>query len=247
MNVTRNIKAIPILMYHSLSIPSPDEVMRSIHVRPHSFSRQMKLLKTLGYRGVGLTELEPYLLGLKTGKVVGITFDDGYSNNLKFAAPILAKYGFGATCYVVSSAIGSSNYWDRGLGIPHNPIMDNHELREWKRLGFELGCHTDTHKDLNSLDPKQQEFEILTGKQKLEDILGMPVTDFCYPYGRYSQTTVRIVQSLEFRTATTMKRGRVTNNDHLLELPRIPITFHTLSHLFLLKILTRYEDRRKIN
>jgi peptidoglycan/xylan/chitin deacetylase (PgdA/CDA1 family) len=30
-----------------------------------------------------MTELQPYLTGKKQGKVVGITFDDGYKNNLQ--------------------------------------------------------------------------------------------------------------------------------------------------------------------
>jgi hypothetical protein len=35
----------------------------------------MWLLKKLGYKGLNMTELQPYLTGKKQGKVVGITFD----------------------------------------------------------------------------------------------------------------------------------------------------------------------------
>jgi peptidoglycan/xylan/chitin deacetylase (PgdA/CDA1 family) len=51
------------------------------------------LLKKLGYKGLNMTELQPYLTGKKQGKVVGITFDDGYKNNLIHALPILKKFG----------------------------------------------------------------------------------------------------------------------------------------------------------
>ena len=45
-------------------------------------------------------------------------------------------------------------------------------------------------------------------------------------------------------TATTMIRGRANPQSNKFQLPRIPITHHTLPHLFLAKILTKYEDRQ---
>ena len=57
-------------------------VMRSLHVSPKSFRFQMWLLNFMGYKALSLKKLKPYLDGKKTGKVVGITFDDGYCNNL---------------------------------------------------------------------------------------------------------------------------------------------------------------------
>ena len=41
-----------------------------------------------------------------------------------------------------------------------------------------------------------------------------------------------------------MSRGRATLQSNKLTLPRMPITHHTLPHLFLAKILTKYEDKR---
>ena len=89
----------PILMYHSIEKMPKSTVMRSLHVSPKKFKFQMWLLKILGYKGISMRELAPYLLGKKHGKVVGITFDDGYQNVLINAAPILSKYGFTAVSY----------------------------------------------------------------------------------------------------------------------------------------------------
>ena len=85
---------IPILMYHSIEPMPRSTTMRSLHVSPKRFNFQMWLLKVLGYKGLSLRQLKPYLDGKKTGKVVGITFDDGYKNNLFNAAPILLKNKF---------------------------------------------------------------------------------------------------------------------------------------------------------
>ena len=73
---------IPILMYHSIESMPKNTVMRSLHVPPKRFEFQMKLLRFLGYKGLSINKLLPYLNGAKHGKVVGITFDDGYQNNL---------------------------------------------------------------------------------------------------------------------------------------------------------------------
>ena len=69
-------------MYHSIESMPKSTVMRSLHVPPRRFKFQMWLLKILGYKGLSLKDLRPYLSGDLDGKVVGITFDDGYKNNL---------------------------------------------------------------------------------------------------------------------------------------------------------------------
>lgn len=246
MSDTHNSAPIPILMYHSICVPPQDEVMRSIHVKPRSFATQMWILHKLGYTGLSMTDLEPYLRGEKTGKVVGITFDDGYKNNLIHAAPALKKYGFTATCYVVSSALGKNNFWDSNLGIPSNPIMTQEELFKWIAYGLEIGCHTANHKNLSSLHFEEQIEEIQECKSVLENLIEAKIDHFCYPYGKYTDETIKATEMSMFTTATTMMRGRAfAPNDNLLELPRVPITFHTLPHLFAIKLLTSYEDNRR--
>jgi len=83
---------IPILMYHQIDEPPPRGTpLRGLIVAPSSFAWQMRLLRWMGYRGLSMHDLEPYLNGHEKGKVVGITFDDGYQNNLQHALPILKK------------------------------------------------------------------------------------------------------------------------------------------------------------
>ena len=85
--------AYPILMYHQIDASPPKGTpLRGLTVTPERFGRQMGLLRWMGYRGVSINELEPYLRGEKTGKVVGITFDDGYRNNLEHALPVLQRF-----------------------------------------------------------------------------------------------------------------------------------------------------------
>ena len=56
--------SIPILMYHQIDVPPPSGTpLRGLVVSPDSFARQMWLLKCLGYRGLSMRDLEPYLEG----------------------------------------------------------------------------------------------------------------------------------------------------------------------------------------
>ena len=95
---------VPILMYHQIDTPpARGTPLRGLVVKPAAFARQMGLLRLLGWRGLAMRDLEPYISGEKTGKVVGITFDDGYRNNLEHALPVLLDHSFTATCYGVSA------------------------------------------------------------------------------------------------------------------------------------------------
>jgi len=83
---------IPVLMYHQIDAPPPRGTpLRGLIVAPSSFAWQMRMLRLMGYRGLSMRELEPYIQGHKQGKVVGLTFDDGFQNNVQNALPILLR------------------------------------------------------------------------------------------------------------------------------------------------------------
>jgi peptidoglycan/xylan/chitin deacetylase (PgdA/CDA1 family) len=237
-------RPIPILMYHSIEEMPKSTVMRSLHVSPKRFMTQMWLLNMFGFKGLSMRELVPYLEGKKIGKVVGITFDDGYQNNLFNAAPILKKYNFSATCYLVSKRIGTSNTWDLDKGITQRPLMTQSEVQKWLNLGLDIGAHTQTHPLLEELSEQKSQEEIFNCIDDLELMFKVSIKDFCYPFGRFNEPLVNMIKEAGYITATTMSRGRASPQSNKLALPRIPITHHTLPHLFLAKILTKYEDKK---
>ena len=235
-------KPIPILMYHSIASMPKGTVMRSLHVPPKLFKLQMWLIKILGFKGLSMGDLQPYLTGKKQGKVVGITFDDGFKNNLTHALPILQKFGFTATNYIISQNIGGTNHWDLDKGIPKNPLMDENEIKQWINGGMEIGSHTQNHVHLADIDNKNATKEITQSKLDLEKKFNCVINHFCYPYGSYNDEIVNITKDVGYHTATTVDRSRARAGSDLLTLPRIPITHRTFPHLFLMKILSKYED-----
>lgn len=239
--------SIPILMYHQIDEPPPSGTpLRGLVVSPSAFARQMRLLRLFGYRGMSMRELEPYLIGAKQGKVVGITFDDGYQNNLDNALPVLRRIGFTATCYGVSSMLAGYNSWDRDTGIAEKPLMTIQNWRAWLDAGMEAGSHTRTHADLTKLQPEDALQEIRESKRELEVALACEVRHFCYPYGRFTESHRNMVQQSGYVSATTTQRGRVhTLDDDTFALRRVLVARATTLFHLALKVGTAYEDRRR--
>ncbi|MFN4349912.1 MAG: polysaccharide deacetylase family protein [Hylemonella sp.] len=236
---------IPILMYHQIDAPPKRGTpLRGLIVAPSSFAWQMRMLRLFGYQGLSMRELEPYLNGEKRGKVVGITFDDGYQNNVKHALPVLIKNGFTATCYGVSSMIGGSNIWDRGL-VAEKPLMTLTDWRIWRDAGMDIGSHTQTHAKLTELPPDRAREQVVQSKNELEQAVGCEVRHFCYPYGWYGAEHQEMARQAGYATATTTRRGRVHPGDDPYTLRRIMVARATNPLQFAAKIMTRYEDKRQ--
>jgi peptidoglycan/xylan/chitin deacetylase (PgdA/CDA1 family) len=243
---TANPQPIAILTYHQIdAIPPKGAPFRSIYVTPHAFARQMAMLKLLGYKGLSMTALMPYLRGERSDKVVGITLDDGYLNNLTHALPVLARHGFSATCYAVSQLAGKTNVWDAEIGIAQTPLMNAAQLRQWVAGGQEVGAHTRHHVRLPQIDAITSRDEITQCKAELEQMLGSPVNHFCYPYGEFTSEHTEIAREAGFHTTTTTQRSRVQSGEDMLLLPRVRVVNNTVLPALWQKVATAYEDRRR--
>lgn len=204
----------------------------------------MCLLKLMGYQGLSMSAAMPYLTGEKQGKVVGITFDDGYLNNLTNALPVLVRFGFSSTCYAVSQRLGQTNVWDQAQGIAQTPLMNAEQLSQWVAGGQEVGAHTRHHVSLLQCDNDTCVEEMTQCRAELEAVVNTPVSHFCYPYGQYAPEHVIMAKQLGYGTVTTTQRGRVVSGADWWQLPRVPVLRSTTLPVFWLKVVTRYEDRR---
>lgn len=237
---------VPILTYHQIDAAPPRGApFRSLYASPGAFGRQMAWLARLGYQGLCMSALMPYLTGEKQGKVVGITFDDGYLNNLTSALPVLQRHGFSATCYVVSQRLGQTNDWDAAIGVAQARLMNAGHLREWLAAGQEIGAHSRQHARLTALPLAAAREEIAWPKAELEHITGQAVRHFCYPFGDYAPEHAAMVQQAGYSSATTTQRGRAHSGDNVFQLPRVPVLRATTRPALWLKIATAYEDRRR--
>jgi peptidoglycan/xylan/chitin deacetylase (PgdA/CDA1 family) len=91
-----------------------------------------------------------------------------------------------------------------------------------------IGAHTITHPILSELNAHSAREELAASKARLEEVLGISVRHFAYPYGGSSACGRReyaLAQEVGFKTATTTRPRNVFPSDrhHLWSLPRISL------------------------
>ncbi|MDD3487973.1 MAG: polysaccharide deacetylase family protein [Candidatus Pacebacteria bacterium] len=112
--------------------------------------------------------------------MITFAFDDGYFSTYEKAFPILEKYTFPATVFVISSVIGEPGH------------MTAEQILELADKGWEIGSHTETHSDLTQLTDEQLKHELVNSKQHLEE-LGLIVKNFASPYGKYDERVIKMI------------------------------------------------------
>ena len=137
----------------------------------------MKFLHDYGYRAQGWDTALQNTTERTTAKPVVITFDDGYADFYRNAFPILSKYGFTATVFVITGLMKAQRMCFRGT-----ECLNLSELRELHSRGISFGSHTVSHPDLRLLMEGEVEDELSGSKKTLEDALGTPVKSFAYPF-----------------------------------------------------------------
>lgn len=233
-------------MYHQIGKPAPrGNPYRSLIVHPADFRRQMTWLRRFGYRGLAMRDLLPYLRGERDGKVVGITFDDGYRNVFQNALPILREQGFTATNYFVARQLDGGNVWDYDKGIAHSDLMSADEMRCWAAEGMEVGSHTLDHPYLPKLSPELADYQIRQSRTELEETVGKPVEAFCYPYGGLTPEIKSMVCNAGYTNATGTHGGLARVTDDVFALPRITVARSTNIFRFLQKCMTSLEEKRR--
>ncbi len=157
----------------------------------------MAQLGELGYTPVELDAvIDYYLHGTPLPpQAVLITFDDGYRDNLRNAAPVLQKYGYPAVVFVPVGYLAGTR------PLPHdehlaargivNPPLHWEELAELESYGVRVESHGIGHRPLADLEVDEAAREITLSKLRLEERLGRPVRAFAYVKG--SEAHYRLV------------------------------------------------------
>jgi len=171
----------PILTYHKICKFD----VGGTWVTPLQFESHIKFLKK---KGINLCTISDAL----KGKGTGLSFDDGYENFYTYGKDILLKYGYRATIFVIAGFIGKENNWDVNFGVKFKHL-NRKQIKELADLGFEIGSHTLTHRDLTKLPENEIKKELKESKKILEDITGKEVKYLSYPFGRYNERIEEIL------------------------------------------------------
>lgn len=153
---------------------------------------------------------------------VAITFDDGYLDNLRNAAPVLSRHSFPATVYMVSGRAGETLEHDAGK--QNAQLMTWDQVRELESSGVTIGGHSLTHARLSTLTDEEQALEIRECTRILEWELGHGIESFAYPYGSaldYIPKTIELVRDAGYVNAVSNQYGPIRDSSRIWELPRI--------------------------
>jgi len=218
---------VPILMYHKVGRRPLRARLKGLYVSPSRFVRQMEELHAAGFATGALGEVAAGTAA--PGRTVVLTFDDGFRNVLENTLPVLAAHGFQATQFLVADFLGKNNEWDLRNGETPEPLMDAAQVREWLAAGHQIGSHSRRHPCLIRLSVRDAREEIAGSKKKLEDLFGVSIAHFCYPYGDWNERVRDVVLEAGYQTASTTRFGINTPATPPLALHRIFVRHPTRS------------------
>lgn len=209
---------IPVLNYHQVNL----DQHTPLTISPYEFETQLSYLRQEGYHAITPRQLADYVeYGQPLpDKPIVITFDDGYMDNYQEAYPLLEKYGFKATFFVIANFVGTSDRY-----------MNWEQLKELNKQGYDIESHTLTHKRLPFQNDDKAKMELVSSKIIIEKKLDKKVEFLAYPGGEFDQRIEDLSRNAGYRAAFTVNFGRDYKGNDLFQLHRIPI--FEASHTFL--------------
>jgi len=215
---------LPILMYHRVS-PAGAPSASCYRVDPTTFEEQLRYLHEVGFYSAGLDEwrVARKLKRPLPGRAVMLTFDDGYHDFLEYAWPLLKRYGFMATVFLVADRIGQFNHWDRVFG-EDVPLLTWEEVFHLQGEGIQFGSHSSSHSPLTALSAYEVVREIARARAILERNLKVTINAFAYPYGDTNRAVQHLTGACGYVYGLTCRYGLSRYQDSLLALPRIEVT-----------------------
>ena len=207
---------VPILVYHSIAPHHQGQTtdQRELDVDTAVFHAQMSYIARAKHPVIPLSSVVDAIEGRVTlpARAVVITFDDGWQSQYDDAFRLLKQYGFTATFFVYTKAIGNGP-----------AFMTWDELREIQRAGMTVGAHSRTHPELTKKGVSLAS-EIAGSRDDIQQNLGTTPDLFAYPYGDWDDRVAAAVRAAGFRAARGMGDGPVNTHATLYALKSVLTT-----------------------
>jgi peptidoglycan/xylan/chitin deacetylase (PgdA/CDA1 family) len=210
-----------IVSYHAVSSSwnSPLAVPERV------LEEQLLTLRDRGYEGYTFSQWERLRASNELPpRSAVITFDDGYASTLK-AIPILREAGFPGTVFPVVSFVDSGaplswpgiSHWLESEQKGELRSLNWDQLAELSALGWEVGSHTVTHRDLLQLDDEDLRSELGESRAAIRARLGS-CDSVAYPYGRADRRVADASRQSGYAAGCTLSRFHLVNEP--LQRPR---------------------------
>jgi peptidoglycan/xylan/chitin deacetylase (PgdA/CDA1 family) len=196
---------VSLMCYHDfVERPSRSEMVITASV----FRQQMQALKDAGIPVIRMSDVLAWKRGEKNipDESVVITMDDGWVGVHQFAYPILKEFNYPFTFYLYKNYVNSGG---RSMSIS--------QIKDMLHYGAEVGSHSVSHQSLKAKQGRTDEAykawldnEIGGSKKFLEELLGVPVKTFAYPYGDKTQDIAQMCLDAGYEGAVTVNPQKCT-------------------------------------
>ena len=232
--------SVPVLLYHSIT-DTPEGRIAPFAVSPTAFQHQLDLLVGAGYRCITFSELIELRRsgGGSDGnaasdsrdgqRIAVITFDDGYADFATAALPALHARSLPSTMYLTTAWLRGARGCD---GAAMAVTLDWSQLPELIAAGVELGAHSHSHPELDTLGASALREELTKPKQLLEEALSRRVLTFAYPYGYNSPRVRRLTKAVGYESAAAVRNGVSPPDEDPFYVSRLTVTRATTSAQF---------------
>ena len=198
----------PILTYHRIARGTSPKDLDDYSLPVSQFERDMHYLHTNGYICLPLSELlqkseNRRFFGKKS---FSLSFDDGYEDFFTIAYPILRRYGFTATVFLVTEKINKQSKLEMDEG--EQSYLNWEQIDVLHQNGISFGSHTCTHPMLPSLTLGAIQYELAVSKETLEENLGTDVHWLAYPYGASTNEIQRMTEVAGYTAAFGVYGGK---------------------------------------
>lgn len=229
-----------ILAYHSVAINNV-----FFTVKPENFSRQLDIIKNSKLSVIKLSEL---VFKLKSGQdiknCVCLTFDDGYKDNFTNVFPVLNKYNFPATIFLITGRIGQTSIASDGTIFE---MLNPGEIKKMHESGLvEFFPHTRNHPKLTELELNTAIEEIENSYNDLVSLVGETKKILAYPKGRYNNNHIEYLKNNNWLAAVSTQDGLILGSENIYFLKRNSVDRSTSLCAFKIKISSRLDIYMKL-
>lgn len=128
--------------------------------------------------------LKVHVSPYKGDRVAALTysFDDGILDQYTMAVPMLKKFKLHGTFFIVPSVVANS----KEEGLISGKVSWS-QIKNMSKSGHEIGNHSWSHKNLNSVKDSVLSKEINDAYKVITEKVGIPPATFCFPYNSFNE------------------------------------------------------------
>jgi peptidoglycan/xylan/chitin deacetylase (PgdA/CDA1 family) len=218
-------RAAVFLCYHSVADHGPPFTS----VGQEAFEQQLRTLRRLGFRSGGQDDLERMARGQRVdGRLVFLTFDDGYLDNYAIARPLLETHGFRGLFFLLPPRVDRGGVLDwpgverRAAGYPE--VMRSFTwpmVESMAEAGHEFGSHTLSHPELTELGDEELRQELFDSRARIKERLGR-CDSIAYPFGFWDGRVAEAAADAGYSYGFTLPDGSQLSADQLT-IPRVSV------------------------